>query len=110
MQRAGSLGALDRALTALTHQLPGVAVHLVLRQFRQLLQDKHVFVRTDNTATVSYINRQGGLRSRRMSQLAHHLLLWSQTWLKSLRIIHIPGELNRAADALSRQLMSPREW
>ncbi len=33
---------------------------------------------TDNTATVAYINRQGSLRSRRMSQLARHLLLWSQ--------------------------------
>ena len=87
-----------------------LAVHLALRRFRPLLLDKHVLVRTDNTAAVSYINRQGGLRSRRMSQLARHLLLWSQTRLKSLRAIHIPGELNRAADALSRQLTFPGEW
>ncbi len=79
-----------------------LAVHLALRQFRPLLLGKHVLVRTDNTAAVSYINRQGGLRSRRMSQLARHLLLWSQTQLKSLRTIHIPGELNRAADALRK--------
>ncbi len=32
-------------------------VHLALRQFRPLLLSKHVLVRTDNTATVSYINR-----------------------------------------------------
>ncbi|KAI2668660.1 hypothetical protein H4Q32_005425 [Labeo rohita] len=62
------------------------------------------------TATVAYINRQGGLRFRRMSQLARHLLLWSQTWLKSLRAVHIPGELNRAADQLSRQSTHPGEW
>ncbi len=55
-----------------------LAVWLALRRFKTLLHDKHVLVRTDNTATVAYINHQGGLRSRRMSQLARHLLLWSQ--------------------------------
>ncbi|KAL0160303.1 hypothetical protein M9458_044028, partial [Cirrhinus mrigala] len=75
-----------------------------------LLRGKHVLVRTDNTAAVSYINRQGGVRSRCMSQLARHLLLWSQTRLKSLRAVYIPGKLNCAADALSRQLTSPEEW
>ncbi|KAI2646551.1 ORF V: Enzymatic polyprotein [Labeo rohita] len=72
-----------------------------------MLRHKHVLVRTDSTATVAYINHQGGLRSRRMSQLARHLLLWSQTWVKSLRAVHIPGELNRAADQLSRQSTHP---
>ncbi len=50
------------------------AVHLALRQFRPLLLGKHVLVRTDNTAAVSYINRLGGIRSHRMSQLAQ---LWT---------------------------------
>ncbi len=85
------------------------AVHLALRQFRPLLLGKHVLVRTDNTAAVSYINRLGGIRSHRMSQLARHLLLWSHTQFKSLRAVHIPGQLNRAADALSRQLTFPGE-
>ncbi|KAL0150943.1 hypothetical protein M9458_053755, partial [Cirrhinus mrigala] len=87
-----------------------LAVLLALRRFLPMLHHKHVLVRTDNTATVAYINRQGGLRSRRMSQLARHLLLWSQTRLKSLRAVHIPGELNRAADQLSRQPTHPGEW
>ncbi|KAI2661295.1 ORF V: Enzymatic polyprotein [Labeo rohita] len=85
-----------------------LAVLLALRRF--LPMHKHVLVRTDNTATVAYINRQGGLRSCRMSQLARHLLLWSQTRLKSLRTVHIPGELNRAVDQLSRQPTHPGEW
>ncbi len=86
------------------------AVHLALRQFRPLLLGKHVLVRTDNTAAVLYINRLGGIRSHRMSQLARHLLLWSHMQFKSLRAVHIPGQLNRAADALSRQLTFPGEW
>ncbi len=61
------------------------------------------------TATVAYINRQGGLRSRRMSQLARHLLLWSRKHLRSLRAIHIPGLLYRTADELSRAAL-PGEW
>ncbi|KAL0147753.1 hypothetical protein M9458_056929, partial [Cirrhinus mrigala] len=87
-----------------------LAVLLALRRFLPMLRHKHVLVRTDNTVTVAYINRQGGLRSRRMSQLARHLLLWSQKRLKSLRAVHIPGELNRAADQLSRQPTHPGEW
>ncbi len=85
-------------------------VHLALRQFRPLLLGKHVLVRTDNTAAVSYINRLGGIRSHCMSQLARHLLLWSHTQFKSLHAVHIPGQLNRAAHAFSRQLTFPREW
>ncbi len=87
-----------------------LAVHLALRQFRPLLLGKQLLVRTDNTAAVSYINRLGGLRSRRMSRLARHLLLWSHTQLRLLRAVQIPGELNRAADALSLQLTFPGEW
>ncbi len=82
-------------------------VHLALRQFRPLLLGKHVLVSTDNTAAVLNINRLGGMQSHRMSQLARHLLLWSPTQFKSLRAGHIPGKLNRAADALSRQLLYP---
>ncbi len=43
-----------------------LAVRLALSRLRGRLQRKDVLVRTDNTATVAYINRQGGLRSRRM--------------------------------------------
>ncbi len=54
------------------------------------LRGNYVLVRTDNTATVAYINRQGGLRCLlACPQLARHLLLWSQKQLRSLRAIHI---------------------
>ncbi len=87
-----------------------LAVHLALNRLKRRLRGEHVLVRTDNTATVAYINRQGGLRSRRMSQLARHLLLlWSRKHLRSLRAIHIPGLLNRTADELSRAVL-PGEW
>ncbi len=86
-----------------------LAVRLALSRLRGRLQGKDVLVHTDNTATVAYINRQGGLRSRRMSQLARHLLFWSQKHRRSLRAIHIPGVFNQAADELSRAAL-PGEW
>ncbi|KAI2648413.1 ORF V: Enzymatic polyprotein [Labeo rohita] len=86
-----------------------LAVFLTLHRFHSTLSGRHVLVHTDNMEMVAYIIHQGGLRSRRMSQLACHLLLWSQKWLRLLHAIHIPGELNRAADALSRQLTLPGE-
>ncbi len=78
-----------------------LAVNLTLNRLKRRLRGEHVLVRMDNTATVAYINRQGGLRSHRMSQLARHLLLWSQKHLRSLHAIHIPGLLNRSRRAVT---------
>ncbi len=87
VQRACSVGGLDGSPTTLTHKL--LAIHLALNRLKRRLRGKHVLVRTDSTATIAYINRQGDIRSRRMSQLARHLLLWSRKHLRSLRAIHI---------------------
>ncbi len=66
--------------------------------------------RTDNTPVVSYINHQGGLRSRHLYRLAHQVLVWAQGKLLSLRAVYIPGHLNVGADTLSRQGPLPGEW
>ncbi|KAI2646795.1 UvrABC system protein C [Labeo rohita] len=71
------------------------------------LRDRHVLVRTDNTSVVSYINHQGGLRSRPLYKLAHQILVWSQDKLLSLRAVYVPGHLNLGADILSRQGRGP---
>ncbi len=108
--RARSVRGLDGSPTALAYQLPRAAGSMPgLEPPQRAPSGKDVLVRTDNTATVAYINWQGGLRSRRMLQLARHLLLWSQKHLRSLRAIHIPGVFNQAADELSRAAL-PGEW
>ncbi len=84
------------------------AVHLALRQLRPLLLGKHVLFRTDNTVAVSYINRLGGIRSHRMSQLARHLLLWSPTQFKSLCAVHIPGEAQSCGRRALTTALIPR--
>ncbi len=87
-----------------------LAVYRALKYFLPDLRGHHVLVRTDNTAVVSYINHQGGLRSRSLYKLAHQILLWSQDKFLSLRTLYIPGYLNVGADVLSRQGPRPGEW
>ncbi|XDV52760.1 hypothetical protein PO909_021427 [Leuciscus waleckii] len=86
-----------------------LAVRLTLSRLKRPLQGRDVLVCMDNTATIAYINHQGGLLSRRMMQLACHLLLWSQKHLRSLRAIYVPGVLNRVTDELLRAVLLG-EW
>ncbi|XP_030584735.1 uncharacterized protein LOC115779969 [Archocentrus centrarchus] len=87
-----------------------LAVFLTLRRFLPFLQGHHVLVRTDNTTTVAYINRQGGLHSRQLHILARRLILWSSKRLLSLRATHIAGSLNLGADLLSRGAPLYGDW
>ncbi len=80
------------------NRLEMLAVFQALKHFLPDLRDHHVLVRTDNTAVVSYINHQGGLRSSPLYRLAHQILVWSQGKLLSLRAVYIPGHLNVGAD------------
>ncbi|KAI2645311.1 Transposon Ty3-G Gag-Pol polyprotein [Labeo rohita] len=84
-----------------------LAVFQALKHFLPDLRDRHVLVRTDNTAVVSYIN---SLRSRPLYKLAHQILVWSRGKLLSLRAVYLPGYLNVGADILSRQGPRPGEW
>ena len=79
-----------------------MAVFLALQRFEPLVRGCHVRVRTDNTTTVCYINKQGGLHSPVLDRLARDLTLWCDTRLASIRASHIAGLLNSGADLLSR--------
>ncbi len=46
------------------------AVFLALKVFQPQLEQQHVLIRTDNTSMVSYINHQGGIRSRALCKQA----------------------------------------
>ena len=78
------------------------AVFFAIRQFEQLCKDQIVLVATDNTTVVSYINKQGGMRSGSLCALLWRLLSWCHPRGTTLRARHIPGHLNVIADKLSR--------
>lgn len=46
-----------------------LTVYLALKHFLPLLKNSHILVRTDNKATVAYINHKGGLRLTHMYQV-----------------------------------------
>ena len=78
------------------------AVLLALKQFEHLCKAQIVLVATDNTTVVSYINKQGGMKSGSLCALLWRLLSWCHPRGISLRARHIPGRLNDIADKLSR--------
>ncbi len=100
----------DHHLSWHINRLEMLAVFLALKNFLTDLRGHHVLVRSDNTSVVSYINHQGGLRSRPLCKLACQILLWSQRKLLSLRATYIPGVHNIGADILSRQGLRPGDW
>lgn len=87
-----------------------LTVWKVIQHFAPLLQNQHVLIRTDNKATAAYINRQGGVRSAQLLNIARRLLRWAHTHLLSIRAVHIPGELNRGADIMSRGGPQQGDW
>ena len=87
-----------------------LAVENALSRFLPLIRGHHVLIRSDNMTVVSYLNRQGGVRSRNPFLLTKRILVWSQSHLLSLRATHVPGHLNDGPDRLSRNLILPGEW
>ena len=78
------------------------AVLLALKWFERLCCNQIVLVCTDNTTVVSYINKEGGMKSGSLCALLWRLMLWCNQRQIVLRARHIPGHLNVIADKLSR--------
>ena len=87
------------------------AVFLALKEFQDLCLDKIVLVATDNTTVVSYINKEGGMRSGPLCALLWRILTWCTRNQVTLKAQHIPGWLNVVADKLSRLCQTIQtEW
>ena len=87
-----------------------MAVFLALKHFRSRIGGCHVLVRSDNTTTVAYINKQGGLKSPVLDALAQRLVLWCDKHLSSIKACHVPGSMNGGADLLSRGGPRYSDW
>ena len=78
------------------------AVFLALKSLKHLCKCQIVLVATDNTTVVSYINKEGGMKSGSLCALLWRILSWCHHREIILRARHIPGHLNVIADKLSR--------
>ena len=78
------------------------AVFLALKEFQSICANKIVLVATDNTTVMSYMNKEGGMRSGTLCALLWRILTWCTRYQVTLKARHIPGWLNVVADKLSR--------
>lgn len=86
------------------------AVRLALQVFAPRIVGKVVFLQSDNTATVAYINHQGGLQSSSLFREFEELWQWILPRSITLRASHRAGVDNLLADFLSRHRADPTEW
>lgn len=86
-----------------------MAIDLALRSFANL-HHTTVLICTDNTTAKAYVNRRGGTKSRKRSQLA--ISIWERCLQNGLRIQaqHIPGIQNKTADYASRHFSTKDLW
>ena len=78
------------------------AVFLALKEFKDLCAGQIVLVAMDNITVVSYINKEGGMKSGPLCALLWRILTWCTQRQVTLKARHIPGRLNVIADKLSR--------
>ena len=78
------------------------AVFLSVTRFLPQLKSRVVRLMCDNAVVVSYINKEGGTKSFRLTRLTIRLLKFCDQ--KGIRLVpvHLPGSRNIQADALSR--------
>ena len=69
------------------------AVFLALKEFQDLCIHKIVLVATDNTTVVSYINKEGSMRSGPLCALLWRILTWCTRNQVTLKARHIPSWL-----------------
>ena len=78
------------------------AVFLSVTRFLPQLKSRVVRLMCDNAVVVTYINKEGGTKSFRLTRLTIRLLKFCDR--KGIRLVpvHLPGSRNIQADALSR--------
>ena len=74
------------------------------------LKDSAVELRLDNTTAVSYVNRLGWNKSKKLCEIALNISDWCEPRRLSLSAVFIPGVTNVMADAESRRPLSTGDW
>jgi hypothetical protein len=86
------------------------AVRLTFERLEAQLVSKYVLVESDNTTTVCYLNKQGGVHSRMLNLEATTFYQWLIAREIRIIAIHRRGVDNALADFLSRHRADSREW
>jgi len=69
-----------------------------------------VSLRIDNTTAVTYINKLGGTKSKRLCNIALKIAHWCETRNIEIQAFYLPGYLNVLADRESRRCQNAGDW
>ena len=86
------------------------AVRLTLLHLEQDVLSQKILIVSDNMATVSCINQQGGVVPKTINDETNTLFQWLIPRSITVWAIHRPGVNNELADFLSRNRPDSREW
>ena len=88
------------------------AAYLAIQSYLKACQltESRILLQMDNTTAVAYINKRGGTKSNKLTQLA--LDIWNICQSKKITLIaqHLPGIRNTEAGAESRHINNRIEW
>ena len=87
-----------------------LAAFVALKTFVKNRTGVSVLLKVDNTTAVAYINNQGGTVSRDLVSLTRDLWMWCLERNIHIQAQHLPGVLNRTADAESRSMKDRSDW
>ncbi len=104
----GCEGNLEKNYPVPTHQLPRTESSVPNTSLEPI--ESQACADTIRQRVVVLNKSSGWYEVIKLLQAAHELWVWADTHLSSLRAIHIPGHLNKLADALSRSAPRAGEW
>jgi len=106
----GRFSVQDKILAPNINALELLAIKFALLSFVNVLCNKHVLIKTDNTTAVSYIKDMGGMKSLVCNKIAVDIWTWAKEHNIWLSITHLPGVDNVDADNASRIFNDRTEW
>ena len=92
------------------NELELLGAFFALQAFVGSSRDIAVRLFLDNMTAICYINKSGGTRSRRLSDLANRFSLFCEERKLSVEAVHLPGVLNVVADKEFRTSNDSSDW
>lgn len=86
------------------------AAFLALKCFAQDSENQEILLRIDNTTTIAYINRMGGVQYPELNRLARDIWQWCEERQIWIFASYIPSRENTEADRESRKINVDTEW
>ena len=87
-----------------------IAVFLAQKEFQDRCSDKIILVATDNTTVVSYINKEGGLKSGSLYALLWAILTWCSRKPVTQSPIHSRADECGSRQAIQARPDHPKKW